>query len=120
MDKRKLMQSSVASILDAPGKKEVPVAKTEKKKPEASTPDNPNFDARGRRRKPRTPEEAAARRHDTSYWDAKTSFTTSFVFDYDQYVEVERIANELRISKKACLRNLLALGLERFNKKGSF
>lgn len=106
MDKRKLMQSNVASILNAPV-------------PEAAKP-APGYEARGRRRRPRTEEELAARRSPVGDWDKSKSYTTSFVFDYDQYLELEEIASEQRISKKAALKALLELGIAEYRIKEGF
>lgn len=115
MDKRKLMQSNVASILGTPDPKPAPEERTV-----PAPADVPKFEARGRRRKPRTVEEMTARGRSVGDWDKSKSYTTSFVFDYGQYLEMEEIACEQRVSKKAAVKALLALGIEAYRKKGGF
>lgn len=112
MDKRKLMQNNVASILNTPAPMVAPV--------KGGAAPSSGFETRGRRRRPRNEKELAAMRNSVEAWDKTKSYTTSFVFDYDQYLEMESIANEHRISKKAALKELLRLGIEEYRRKGGF
>ena len=47
------------------------------------------------------------------------NYTTSIVFDKEQYVRLTEIAYEERLGKKETLYRLLALGIKEYEKKNS-
>lgn len=111
--RRELMKSNVSCILSrGPGQEQEKKASGKDVldfEPETAREERPHFEAKGR---PRVGQKTE--------WDGVKSFTTTVVFDEEQYDRIAEIAYQLRLSKKVALRRIIALGLKHYNRTGKF